>query len=102
MWAIGATELLGQGPLRPLSSDPDPWAHSLPEESQPTGRVLTTELKRWIRAPDCWTPALQEESLPVESALTTGTQVRVGLPRVLTEANRITGGSSSNERKLDH
>jgi hypothetical protein len=29
---------------------------------------------------------LKEESLPAESALTTGTQERVGLPRVLTEA----------------
>jgi hypothetical protein len=62
----------------------------LPEESQPTGRFLTPELRRWIRAPDCSTPALQEENLPAESALTTGTQVRVGLPGVLTEANRIT------------
>jgi hypothetical protein len=66
------------------------------EESQPTGRVLSPELRRWIKAPDCWTPALQEESLPVESVLTTGTQVRFGLPEVLTEANRITGGSSFN------
>jgi hypothetical protein len=58
-WAIEATELLGQGPLRPSSLarrhswDPDPWAHTLPEESQPTGRILTPELRRWIRAPDC-------------------------------------------------
>jgi chromosome segregation ATPase len=61
----------------------------LPEESQPTGKALTPGLKRWIRAPDFWTPVLQEESLPAESALTTGTQVRVGLPGVLTDANRI-------------
>jgi hypothetical protein len=105
MWAIEATELLGQGPLGPSSSarrqswDPGPWAHSLPEESRPTGRDLTPGLRRWIRAPDCWTPTLQEESLPAESALTTGTQVRVGLPGLLTEANRIT---SSNQRQLDH
>jgi hypothetical protein len=63
---------------------------------------LTSGLRKWIRAPDCWTPALQEESLPAESALTTGTQVRVGLPGVLTEANRITGGSSSSQRHLEH
>jgi hypothetical protein len=69
----------------------------LPEESRPTGRVLTPELRRWIRAPDCWTPALKEERLPVESALTTGTQERVGLPGVLTEAKRITGGSSCRD-----
>jgi hypothetical protein len=107
-WVIEATEVLGQGPLRPSYSarrwswDLDTWAHSLPEESQLTGRVLTPELRRWIRAPDCCTPVLQEESLPAESALTTGTQVRVGLPGVLTEANRIRGGSSTNQRWLDH
>ena len=37
---------------------------------------------------------LPEESLPAESAVTTGTQERVGLPGVLTEANRITGGKA--------
>jgi hypothetical protein len=37
-----------------------------------------------------------------ELALTTKTQVRVGLPGVLTEAKRITGGSSSNQRQLKH
>jgi hypothetical protein len=62
---------------------------------------LTPELKRWIRAPNFWISALQGESLPVESALTTGTQVRVGFPGVLTEANRITGGSSSCQRQLE-
>jgi hypothetical protein len=104
---IEATELLGQGPIKPSSSarrqswDPDPWAHSLPEESWPTGRVLTPELRRLIRAPDCWTPACKE-SLPTESALTTGTQVRVGHTGVLTEANRMTRGSSSNQRQLEH
>jgi hypothetical protein len=40
--------------------------------------------------------------LPAESALTTGTQERVGLPGVLTEANRITGGTSSSKRQLEH
>jgi hypothetical protein len=74
----------------------------LSEESEPTGRVLTPEFRRSIRAPDCWTPALKEESLLAESALTTGTQERVELPGVLTEANRITGGSGSNQRQLEH
>jgi hypothetical protein len=73
----------------------------LPEESLPTGRVLTSELRRWIRAPDCWTPALQEERLPAESTLTTGTQVRVGLSGVLTEANRITGGSANTGKQVE-
>jgi hypothetical protein len=62
-----------------------------------TGRALTPELRRWIRAPEFWAPALQEESLPAESALTIRTQVRVGIPGVLTEANRIRGGSSSSQ-----
>jgi hypothetical protein len=60
------------------------------------------ELRRWVSASDCWTPALKEESLPAESVLTTGTQVRVGLPGVLTEANRITGGTNSNQRQFDY
>jgi hypothetical protein len=37
--------------------------------------------------------------LPTESTLKTETQERVGLPGVLTEANRITGGTSSNHRR---
>jgi hypothetical protein len=43
---------------------------------------------------------MQEESLPAESAQTTETQERVGLPGVLTEANRITGGTNSSQRQL--
>jgi hypothetical protein len=38
--------------------------------------------------------------LPAESTLTTETQERARLPGLLTEANRITGGTSSNQRKL--
>ena len=46
---------------------------------------------------------LQNSShLPAESTLTTETQERVGLPGVLTEANRITGGTSSSQRQLEH
>ena len=55
-----------------------------------------------IRAPEFWTPALQEESLPAERSLTTGTQVTVGLTGVLTEANRMTGGTSFNQIQLEH
>jgi hypothetical protein len=40
--------------------------------------------------------------LSLESALTTGTQERVGLSGVLTEANRITGETSSRQRQLEH
>jgi hypothetical protein len=43
---------------------------------------------------------MQEESLPTESALTTETQKRVGLPGVLTEVNRMTGGTSSSQRQI--
>jgi hypothetical protein len=71
-------------------------------ETWPPGRALTPGRRRWTRAPDFWKPALQEESLPAESALTTGTQVRVGLLGVLTEAKRITGGTSSSQRQLEH
>jgi hypothetical protein len=107
-WTTEETEFLEQGSFGPSYSarrqswDPDPWAPSLPEDSWPTGRALTPGLRRLIRAPEFWTPALQEENLPAESALTTGTKVRVGLPGVLTEANRITGGSSSSQRQLEH
>jgi hypothetical protein len=34
--------------------------------------------------------------------VTTGTLERVGLPGVLTEGNRITGGKSSSQRQLEH
>ena len=40
--------------------------------------------------------------MPAESDLTTGTQERVRLPGVLTKANRITGGTNSNQRQLEH
>jgi hypothetical protein len=42
------------------------------------------------------------KSLPAERALTTGTQERIELAGVLTEANRITGGTRSNQRQLEH
>jgi hypothetical protein len=45
-------------------------------------------------------PSLQEESLAAESTLTTETQDRASLPGLLIEANRITGGTSSNQRQL--
>jgi hypothetical protein len=38
--------------------------------------------------------------LPAESILTTETKERVGLPGVLTEANRITGGTISSQKQL--
>ena len=50
--------------------------------------------------PDIYAPSLQEESLPAESTLTTETQKRASLPGLLIEANRIMGGTSSNQRHL--
>ena len=50
--------------------------------------------------PDICAPFLQEESLPAESTLTTETQERASLSGLLVEANRITGGTSSNQRQL--
>ena len=79
MLAEEATEIIGQCP----------FGHS-------------SSARRWIRAPDFYAPSLQEESLPTESALTTGTQEKVGLPGVLTEANKTTGGTSSSQRQLEH
>ena len=50
--------------------------------------------------PDICVPSPKEESLPSESTLTTETQERARLPDLLTDANRITGGTSSNQRQL--
>jgi hypothetical protein len=50
--------------------------------------------------PDIYVPSLQEESLPAESTLITEIQEKASLPGLLTEANRITGGTSSNQRQL--
>jgi hypothetical protein len=49
---------------------------------------------------DICAPSLQEESLPAESALTNETRERASLPGLLVEANRITKGTSSNQRQL--
>jgi hypothetical protein len=40
--------------------------------------------------------------LPAQSVLANGTEKRVGLTGVLTEANRITGGTGSSQRQLEH
>jgi hypothetical protein len=65
-----------------------------------SGEWNTTSARRQVRTPDIWAPSLQEESLPAESALTTETQERASLPGPLIEANRITRGTSSNQRQL--
>jgi hypothetical protein len=43
---------------------------------------------------------MQEESLPADNTFTAETQERFRLPGVLTEGKRITGGTSSTQRKL--
>ena len=60
----------------------------------------SSSAKRQVRMSDISTPSLQEESLPAESTLTTETQERTRRPGLLTEANRITGGTSSNQKQL--
>jgi hypothetical protein len=49
---------------------------------------------------DICSSSLQEESLPAESIQTTETQERASLSGLLIEANRITGGTSFNQRQL--
>jgi hypothetical protein len=64
----------------------------------PFGPSSSARRQNW--APNFCVPFLQEESFPAESTLTTKTQEIVGLPGVLTEANRIIGGTSSSQRQL--
>jgi hypothetical protein len=49
---------------------------------------------------DVCVPSMQGESLSAESSLTTESQERAGLPGLLTEANRIIGGTRSNQIQL--
>jgi hypothetical protein len=60
----------------------------------------SSSARRQVLKTDIYVPSLQEESLPAESALTTETQERATLPGLLVEANRITKGTSSNQRQL--
>jgi hypothetical protein len=60
----------------------------------------SSSARRQVWMPDICAPSVQEESLPADSALTTETQVRASLPGLLIESNRITWGTSSNQRLL--
>jgi hypothetical protein len=60
----------------------------------------SSSARRQVWTPDICAPSLQEESLPSESTLNTESQERAWLPGLLTEANRITGGTSSKQRRL--
>jgi hypothetical protein len=77
--ATEATKLLGQGPFGPSSS-----------------------ARRYSWTSEVCAPSLPEDSLPTESALTLGTQERAGLSGVLTETNRLTEGTSSSQKQLEH
>jgi hypothetical protein len=98
--------LLKMGP----SSTRSPWSRSQqtptrsledsPCDCRTSGEWNTTSARRQVRTPDIWAPSLKEESLPAESTLTTETQERSSLPGLLIEANRITRGTSSNQRQL--
>ena len=50
--------------------------------------------------PGICAPSLQDKILPAESTLIAETQERATFPGLLTEANRITGGTSYNQRQL--
>jgi hypothetical protein len=87
MWTTEATQLLGQAE----------------EATQLLGHALfwpSSPARRQVKKPDIYAPSMQEESLPAESTLTIEIQERSSHPGILTEANRITGGTSSNQRQL--
>jgi hypothetical protein len=75
-----------------------------PEQSPPDLRISgewnTTSSRKQVQTPDILATSLKEESLPAESALTTETQERARLPGLQIETNRITRGTSSNQRQL--
>ena len=132
MWATEATELLGQGLFGPSSSsrrqswNPDLWepsppsciqgpsetslhrrAHRLQKQQNfldrvPLGLHLHPKGRSEFQTSVFCAPSLKGKSLLAESTLPTGIQERVWLPGVLTEANRITGGTSSSQRQLKH
>ena len=68
-----------------------------------TGSLLPSSSARRQSWPsDLCVPSLPEESLPTGSALISRTKERAALPGMLTEANRLTGGTSSSQRQLEH
>jgi hypothetical protein len=79
------------------------WAHRLQRKhifwDRPCFRC-SSSATRQVWTPEHYVPSPQEESLPTECTLTTETQERVGIPGLLTEANRIIRGTSSTQRQL--
>ena len=69
------------------------------EATQLLGQAEATQLlgQTPFQAPDIRVPSPPEEGMPAESTLTTETQERDGLPGLLTEANRITRGTSCSQ-----
>jgi hypothetical protein len=60
----------------------------------------SSSARRQVLTADICEPSLQKESLTSESTLTIETQERSCLPGLLIESNRITGGTSCNQRQL--
>jgi hypothetical protein len=80
----------------PPRSSQDP-----PRDIKISGEWNTTSARRQVRIPDIWAPSLQEDNLPAENTLTTTeTKEKASLPGLLIEANRVTWGTSSNQRQL--
>jgi hypothetical protein len=71
-----------------------------PQDPKTSGELNRTSARRQVQISDIWAPSLQEESLPAENTLTTEAKERASLPGLLIEANRVTGGRSSNQRQL--
>jgi hypothetical protein len=83
-----------------VSRHPQAPTQDSPQDPMTSGEWNTSSVRRQVRIPDIWTPSLQEESLPAQNTLTTETKERASLPGLLIEANRVTWGTSSNQRQL--
>ena len=98
---VGAGEgaILCSGSLRPICTgeSADCRGNTLLGQAQFREFIFSQEAGLKVRSL-CTFPA--KESLPAESILATETQKGAGLPELLTEANRITGGTSSSQRQL--
>ena len=88
-------DFVSQVPQRPVcAGEPSDCRSSIASGTGPFFRPSSSARKQML-APDISAPSMSKERWPEES-----TQERVGLPRVLTEANRITRGTSYSQRRL--
>jgi hypothetical protein len=105
-----STKMISTSPFRPtrapgylasgVARHPQGPTQDSPRDPKTSGEWNTTSARRQVRTPDIWVTSLQEESLPAENTLPTETKERASLPGLLIEANRVTWGTSSNQRKL--